>query len=144
MGLGNDQQVPRGERGNVKESQKLFIPMAPYHLYPLTLAMWDVMLVPLRNMDFNAAKSDIKLVDAGAKGIPFIASDVPVYRDWPHGGKTISNDDLWYETIELFIKDKATYDNCVQLGKREAKKRDMIELHDLWRDVIENAIEENE
>jgi len=53
--------------------------------YP-SLMCFDVGLVPLRDIPFNHAKSEIKGLEYSAAGIPFIASDLPSYRslhnDW--------------------------------------------------------------
>lgn len=41
---------------------------------------FDIGLVPLNNIPFNEAKSNIKGLEYAAKGIPFIASPLPEYR----------------------------------------------------------------
>lgn len=129
----------------VQEKQKLFVPMVPYDLYPITLSLWDILLAPLLNSDFNMAKSDIKLVDAGAKGIPYVASDMPVYRPWHKGegnfAGILSNDDDWYENLKyLILAGKEGREKMGKAGKKAATTREMIELGPLWKNVIELAI----
>jgi len=46
--------------------------------YPSLLTM-DIGLAPLRNCAFNHAKSEIKLLEYSASGIPWIASKTPAY-----------------------------------------------------------------
>lgn len=128
---------------SVPENQKLFIPMVPYDLYPITLSMWDIMLVPLLNNHFNRAKSDIKLVDAGARGIPYVASNMPVYWEWETGG-TLADDDAWYGAIKRYVEDAELRSEHGKAGKKAAKSRDMLELGTLWRDVIEEVIRERQ
>ncbi|MBV7534068.1 hypothetical protein [Chitinophaga sp. sic0106] len=41
----------------------------------------DVALAPLVANDFNACKSNLKVIEAGCKGMPIICSNVPPYRD---------------------------------------------------------------
>ena len=41
---------------------------------------FDFAIAPLRDAKFNLCKSDLKLLDYGALGLPVIASDVSVYR----------------------------------------------------------------
>lgn len=54
-------------------------PTVPIPLYDQILN-FDIGLVPLNNIPFNEAKSNIKGLEYAAKGIPFIASPLPEYR----------------------------------------------------------------
>jgi glycosyltransferase involved in cell wall biosynthesis len=130
----------------VKEKQKLFVPMVPYEMYPITLSLWDIMLVPLLNNHFNCAKSDIKLVDAGAMGIPYIASNMPVYWDWPgpdlDSPGLIVDDDAWYAAIKSLVIDEDKRKKMGKAGKKASRTREMMELGLLWRDVIEETIQD--
>jgi glycosyltransferase involved in cell wall biosynthesis len=127
----------------VKEKQKMFFPMFPYDLYPIVLSCWDIMLAPLLNDEFNKAKSDIKLVDAGAKGIPFIASDMPVYQEWTKGG-VLAKDDEWYEALKLLVENEDIRKGYGADGKKASRIREMLELGEKWREVIDLAITDAE
>ena len=54
-------------------------PIVPIHKYAEGLK-FDIGIVPLNDIPFNYAKSNIKGLEYAASGIPFIASDVPEYR----------------------------------------------------------------
>ena len=54
------------------------MPLVPHTLYPSLMVM-DIGIVPLSNMPFNRAKSDIKGLEYAAAGIPFIASNLDAY-----------------------------------------------------------------
>lgn len=54
-------------------------PLVRIDLYP-TGFKFDIGLIPLNNIPFNEAKSNIKGIEMIAAGIPFIASDLPEYR----------------------------------------------------------------
>lgn len=54
-------------------------PIVPINNYPSGFK-FDIGLVPLRDIAFNHAKSNIKGLEYAAAGIPFVASDVPEYR----------------------------------------------------------------
>ena len=43
---------------------------------------WDIALAPLEDNDFNKCKSSIKMQEAGALGIPCLASFIDNYRDF--------------------------------------------------------------
>lgn len=47
--------------------------------YPALMKM-DIGLAPLSDLPFNHAKSDIKLLEYSASGIPWVGSDLPAYR----------------------------------------------------------------
>lgn len=54
-------------------------PLLPITHYPDAF-QFDIGIVPLRDIPFNHAKSNIKGLEYAANGIPFIASDLPEYR----------------------------------------------------------------
>jgi len=121
---------------NVPEDQKLFIPMIDYHLYPIGLSMWDVLLAPLEDTYFNQAKSDIKLIDAGAKGIPYIASDISIYKGWEGCGLLV-NPEGWYEAMEKLIEQPELCKEMGKKGQMAVKYREMTVLVEKWKMVIE-------
>ena len=69
--------IPSDLAGRVKVE-----PFCPFEEYPYKLAEFkaDVALAPLADVDFNRAKSNLKLLEYGACGYPVIASDVGPYR----------------------------------------------------------------
>lgn len=54
-------------------------PILPIHDYPSGF-QFDIGIVPLNDIPFNVAKSNIKGLEYAASGIPFVASDLPEYR----------------------------------------------------------------
>jgi glycosyltransferase involved in cell wall biosynthesis len=55
---------------------------------------FDFAIAPLRDTSFNRYKSDLKLLDCGALGLPVIASDISVYRTTNAPGvRLVRNDD---------------------------------------------------
>ena len=66
------------EKTKIKESQLTVFPMFAPHEYPHSLA-FDIGVIPLADIAFNEAKSNIKGLEYAAAGIPFIASPLPEY-----------------------------------------------------------------
>jgi glycosyltransferase involved in cell wall biosynthesis len=54
-------------------------PLVPINDYPSGF-QFDIGIVPLNDIPFNYAKSNIKGLEYAAANIPFVASDVPEYR----------------------------------------------------------------
>ena len=84
--------------GNISEKQKLFLPSAEADEIPYILGQFDVLIVPWRDIPYNRAKSDLALVEAGARGIPWVASPIPSYREWGVGGVLVEG--KWGAAVE--------------------------------------------
>lgn len=60
-------------------------PLLPIEQYPEAF-LFDIGIVPLNDIPFNHAKSNIKGLEYVAAGIPFVASDLPEYRTLHESG----------------------------------------------------------
>lgn len=67
------------EKWSLPPNRVMYIPVKSYQAYPGYLSLFDVALIPLANHPFNACKSDIKLMEFNAFGVPYVASDSPEY-----------------------------------------------------------------
>lgn len=70
--------------------------------YGKMFASLDLVLAPLENSTYNNCKSDIKVQEAQAYGIPIICSDVPPYQEHQFSlGVTLVNNDpeSWRQAI---------------------------------------------
>jgi glycosyltransferase involved in cell wall biosynthesis len=72
----------------LQDSDLILVPNAKAENYPSIITM-DIGLAPLTDIPFNHAKSDIKILEYSASGIPWVASDLTSYRslkeDWQVG-----------------------------------------------------------
>ena len=68
------------EAWGLRDEDLILVPGAKAEDYPSILTM-DVGLAPLNDIPFNHAKSDIKLLEYSASGIPWIGSDLTSYRN---------------------------------------------------------------
>jgi hypothetical protein len=69
---------------------------------------YDIGLIPLRDNAFNQAKSPLKVLEHMARGIPVIASDMPVYREVITDGVNgflIRDDREWLERMSELAAD---------------------------------------
>lgn len=79
--------------------------------YPTVLSSkgWDIAVAPVINNSFGNCKSDLKIKEYSAAGIPIVASNVIPYKDAKDDGADIflaETFDDWYNYIKLLIEDK--------------------------------------
>ena len=133
--IGND-EVIYNSLDKIPEDQKLFVPMLGYQKYIYLLKSFDLFLVPLVNDKFNQYKSDIKLVDAGAANIPYVASSIENYCNWKVGG-IITND--YYGAIKNYILDPDLRNKDRELGNKSAQEREIDIISKQWKQFITNC-----
>lgn len=78
------------------------VPLVESMLYPSSLTM-DIGIAPLRDTPFNHAKSDIKLLEYSASGIPWIGSPMTAYRELKEEwgiGRLAKNGQQWLKHIK--------------------------------------------
>lgn len=80
-------------------------PMVPIDRYGELFSM-DIGLVPLNDIPFNYAKSNIKGLEYVASGIPFIASDLPEYRLLHENGagRVATTTEEWENNLEELVE----------------------------------------
>lgn len=74
----------------------------------------NVTIAPLHNNPFSASKSNIKLLEAGALGIPCICQDIEAYEDSPW--KFSTGEEL-FDKIDLITLDENIYKNASDLAR---------------------------
>lgn len=124
------------------ESRKTYLPGIPYQDYPAIFAWIDILVVPLRDTHFNRAKSDIKLVECGASRTVYVASDLPVYREWGVGGMLAANtEQAWESALTELVTDAALRKRMAKEGFQQASTtRTSKQYTDKWIDVIDKVI----
>ncbi|MCO7016133.1 glycosyltransferase [Vibrio paracholerae] len=122
--LSNNSDVRLSILGATQSSERILAlpnvssyPLLPYDAMLDFVAKHDVMLVPLVDDIFNNAKSNVKFVEAGAVGVPVIASNVREY----------------YNSIEIGVNGFVVNDNTdffTKLSEIEDRKKCISELVD--------------
>lgn len=79
---------------------------ANVYSYAQAYNLFDIGIIPLRDNEFNRAKSDLKLLEMGAFGLPCIVSDIEVYKEiGKHGVNCLfSGKKDWYKSIRKLIE----------------------------------------
>jgi glycosyltransferase involved in cell wall biosynthesis len=113
-------------RVGVPEDSVTTKPLVPHTLYPGLMVM-DIGIVPLSNMPFNRAKSDIKGLEYAAAGVPFVASNLDAYIELQSElgiGRVSKKPVNWIK----HIKDLMDY----KVRKEEAERnRELVQKRDI-------------
>ena len=73
--------------------------------YPRYMAKWDIGIIPLKDEEFNLAKSDLKYLEYSRLGIPSVISKIPTYRVSDGvTGLLAGNEKEWYKQLMRLIE----------------------------------------
>jgi hypothetical protein len=91
----------------------------------------NVMYAPLADNIFSRAKANIKLIEAGALGIPMIAQDLPCYNSdgWKYLFRT--SDEL-FQSISQLVNSEQNYKEAIRDGKAYADRFWLRDHVDEW------------
>lgn len=122
---------------SLPENRRMYIPFVADEEFPYLLSQLDVLLVPLRNQPYNLTQPDTLLMQAGARGVPWLGSAIPSFREWMNGGVLMeSTDDEWHLNLRHMVTDQELRKKLGKAGKAAAKSREMECVGKLWLDVI--------
>ncbi len=133
--IGNPQAYRLFE--NLPENRRMYLPAVMHDEFPYQLSQLDVLLAPLRNMPYNLSLSDTVLMEAGAKGVPWVASPIPSFRRWAQGGLIAESADEWHLNLRHLVMDEELRRKLGQEGRSAARGREMNQVGRLWLEAIE-------
>ena len=110
--------------GSLPDEKILFLPFINFDDYPFLISHFDVVISPLRKSAYNMSKSDFRLVEAGARKIPWIASHIPAYEEWAEGGIYAEKGGDWYKALKLLYQDSELRSRLGEAGWQKAKTRE--------------------
>lgn len=117
------------------------VPALQYGTLAERLPHLDIAIAPLADTAVNQARSDVKLKEYAAAGVPWLASPVGPYVGLGEreGGRLVADGD-WFAAIEELMNDADTRRVFSQRGMRWAAG-ETIEAHvDLWEQALEDAV----
>lgn len=117
------------------------IGFAPYDELPGYIAQFDVGVAPLADIPFNQGRSNVKLKEYAAVGVPWLASPTGPYVGLGEGqGGRLVADDAWYEQLALLVRDAKGRDKLARRAQKWARDQ-TIERHvDLWERALADAV----
>lgn len=112
----------------------------PFLKLPDRIGAFDIAIAPLADIPFNATRSDIKVKEYAACGIPWLASPVGPYADLgeEQGGRLVSNDG-WFDALDRLVASSRDRRRLARQGTKWAKRQRLeTEMH-RWEAVFEDA-----
>jgi hypothetical protein len=128
LGLGGDRYVRHA--------------MVHFNDLPQHMAYYDIGIAPLIDIPFNAARSNIKVKEYAASGVPWLASPRAPYR--PLGereGGLLVEDDAWEAALEELIGNKRRRGQLARAGKSWAKTQRIDQVADRFERLLRTAAE---
>lgn len=104
-------------------------------------ATYDIGIAPLADIPFNRARSNVKLKEYAAAGVPWLASPVGAYAHMgsAEGGRLV-NDDAWYEELEAMIIDQRTRRKLAKRATKWGREQGMERNISQWISVFSDAV----
>jgi len=109
---------------------------------PQHMARYDIGIAPLIDIPFNAARSNIKVKEYAASGVPWLASPRAPYRALgEHEGGLLVEDDGWEAALDELIRDKRRRKKLARAGKSWAKSQRIDRVADRFERLLHATAE---
>lgn len=126
---------------NIKHPRYQHVRAVPFEELSDVIMQFDVGLAPLTDIPFNRSRSNVKVKEYAAQGVPWLASPTGPYVGLgEQQGGWLVDDDEWYEALlDIVDDDKAR----MALGRNAYRwaAGQTIPLHvERWEKVLEGAV----
>lgn len=111
--------------------------------YYLWVSRQHVVVAPLADDEFNRSKSPLKALEAGALGLPVVASDAGPYRDFVRPGETgflCRTADDWAAALRTLAEDEDTRLAMGRAGRAQAATLTTQEWAPVWAAQLRDAV----
>ncbi len=126
---------------SLPESRRIFLPILEAEDYWYALKQMDILILPLRNTPFHNSLSDKRLMDAGGRGIPWLASPVAPAVNWASGGLIARSLDEWHTYLRQLVLDNDLRVSLGTAGKQQVQLRSLNFQSRLWYHTLREVIQ---
>jgi glycosyltransferase involved in cell wall biosynthesis len=107
---------------------------------PRRIGGFDIGIAPLADVPWNQARSDIKVKEYAASGVPWLASPVGSYRELgeSEGGRLVP-DDGWLDALDRLVTQRKERRGLAKKAKKWAKGQTVDAVADRWERVFAEA-----
>lgn len=139
--IGGDPQVYQ-LFDSLPESRRLFLPAVSQEDYPYLFGQMDLLLVPHSPTPFNRTLSDRRVMEAGIRSIPWVASPIPAYQDWNAGGLLADSPEDWHTHLRQLVLDDGLRAALGRAGRSRAEGRRLSQLGAAWLEMLFDTLDE--
>ena len=128
------------------EDRLRWAPPVAFGDHPAIYSLFDVNLAPLEATKFNVCKSDLKLIEGGAHGVPYVASRIAPYQEFHRqsdgiGGHLASTKGDWVRGIaELLDGERDARGQSLARYVRETRALSVVAGQ--WQNVYQSILTE--
>jgi len=129
--------IPLGLRGDRYTN----LGLVQFTELPRAVAGFDVGLAPIADNAFNRARSNVKLKEYAAAGVPWLASPIGPYAGMgeKQGGRLVP-DDRWYEEIERLVLDHRGRRKLAKRAKKWGRSQVISKHVGAWEQMLKDAV----
>ncbi|MGH2763370.1 MAG: glycosyltransferase [Thermoleophilaceae bacterium] len=116
------------------------VPRTGFRELPKLMGAWDIGIAPLADLRHNRARSDIKLKEYAASGLPWLASPLGPYIGLgeDQGGLLVA-DDGWFEALSRLAGHRGERRRLARRAKDWAKHQTIDTAADRWERLFAEA-----
>jgi glycosyltransferase involved in cell wall biosynthesis len=115
-------------------------PVVDFHALPGRIAGFDVGIAPLADLPCNHVRSDIKVKEYAASGVPWLASPVGPYEQLGEGqGGRLVADDGWFQALGRLVASADERRRLGEAGRAWAASQTMDAMAHRWEQVFKRA-----
>jgi len=105
------------------------------------IARFDIAIAPLADAPFNRARSNVKLKEYAAAGVPWLASPVGPYAGMgeSQGGRLVP-DDQWYEALLRLVDKARERRKLAKRARRWVAEQTIEQNAEQWANVLDAAV----
>ena len=124
----------------IPDDQWLFLEGDEFDGYQTRISQFDIGVAPLRYTKFNTCKSDLRLLEYGAWGVPYVASDITPYRRFyeqsnGYGGFLASTPAEWTSRLTYWANNDDPRDGGL-LRQHVRQKRGNRACGEKWEECL--------
>lgn len=133
--------VSLGLRLGLRSERYFHNPYVPIPALTRQLAEFDIGIAPLSDIEFNRARSDVKLKEYAAAGVPWLASPIGPYAALgeKQGGRLVDGD-RWHEELTRLIENPKDRRKLVKRGTKWVAGETLSRHVGEWENVLAAAI----